>query len=475
MSQLDRHTEFLLRRLASMGIRVRGNPDGCSATGRLELSRRPFETFGDPLILSGARFYTLGHNRLKFFHPPALFDLPALDVSRCHSAIAIEAALRSAWSAAHRDLVQARERLRRLGADIGSAAQGTRLLLALSGLPHPPIAVRSPTEVLLPSSGPLRDRSLAGPAERRFRPPADVQNASELELSMIQSMELRAARQSATPVRERLPAARAAAEAPRGRVLVLGHEARELAESEARLRLSQFEVEALRDPLRALGAFSDRTFDALIVDARMPRMDGLEFTARLREVPGIGELPVVLVDSRPTRANRDAAQAVRAAAYLGRPLDWHRLTALLVDLVEHGNRRRFERFSAKLPVESSATRDLIQTVSRGGFGMRSRRDLFPRAIETYRVLLPLPLSPVHVEGEVAHCESIPGQPTARVGIRIRRFLGESEPRWVRLIERLARRDEEAEATDIVLGDDERSSGAGGARRSGPETSSRARS
>ena len=52
MSQLDRHTEFLVRRLASMGIRVRGNPDGCSASGRLELSRKPFETFGKPLILS---------------------------------------------------------------------------------------------------------------------------------------------------------------------------------------------------------------------------------------------------------------------------------------------------------------------------------------------------------------------------------------------------------------------------------------
>jgi CheY-like chemotaxis protein len=448
MSQLDRHTEFLVRRLASMGIRVRGNPDGCSASGRLELSRKPFETFGKPLILSSARFYTLGPNRLKFFHPPALFDLPAVDVSRCHSAIAIEAALRRAWAAARRDLVQARDRLRQLGADIGSGAQGTRLLLALSGLPSPPIAVRSPTEVLLPSSGPLRDRSLAGPAERRFRPPADAHDASGLELSMTQSMEMRAARQSKGPARRALPARPATQEVPRGRVLVLGHEAGELTESETRLRLSQFEVEALRDPLRALGAFSERTFDALIVDARMPRMDGLEFTARLREVPGIGDLPVVLVDGRPTRANRDAARAVRAAAYLGRPLDWRRLVALLVDLVEHGSRRRFERFSAKLPVESSATRDLIQTVSRGGFGMRSRRDLFPRAIETYRVLLPLPLSPVHVEGEVAHCESIPGQPAARVGIRIRRFLGESEPRWVRMIERLARRDGGARETGV---------------------------
>ena len=41
-----------------------------SVSGRLPLSPVPFETLEEPLRAPLARFYTLGHNRLKFFEPP---------------------------------------------------------------------------------------------------------------------------------------------------------------------------------------------------------------------------------------------------------------------------------------------------------------------------------------------------------------------------------------------------------------------
>ena len=124
-------------------------------------------------MIERARFYTLGHNRLKFFRPPVFFDLPAVDVTRCESAHDIEAALRRTWAAALRDLAEALAWLQRLRAPTELVGGGARLRFVddTAGA----IEVRSPRELLMPSSGELSERSLTNPSERRFRPLASLE------------------------------------------------------------------------------------------------------------------------------------------------------------------------------------------------------------------------------------------------------------------------------------------------------------
>ncbi|HLK70506.1 MAG TPA: response regulator, partial [Steroidobacteraceae bacterium] len=60
-----------------------------------------------------------------------------------------------------------------------------------------------------------------------------------------------------------------------------------------RLRAESYDVEAVESAAQALAASSRFRPDLVITDLRMPNMDGLEFTLRLRKEPGGSTLPVI--------------------------------------------------------------------------------------------------------------------------------------------------------------------------------------
>lgn len=445
MSDPTRHTRFLVSRLREMQIEVEPCASGTSAEGCLELSPAPFETLEEPFRTEVARFYTLGHNRLKFFDPAPFFELAALDVGRCRSGHDIEGALRRAWGAALRGLRDARQWLEGIGARVRPSTRGTRLLLGVTGLDGPAALVRSPGEVLLPSAGPLAELSLAEPESRRLRPPRQVELAVELELALGQCVErqLRAARERETRPRTPLEALTADGPSPR-RVLVVDDDGDELATTEHTLRLQNFEITTRRDGKRALESFDCSSFDLVLVDRSMPRMDGLELTMRLRELPGIEALPVAVLDDRHSDAHAQAARDVGAVAYLRKPLVWSDVGDTLLDLADCYTRRRYRRYPVRLAVQGlsagSGATELTEEISRRGMRLRTRRELFPGALEVYRIALPPPLGPVVVEGEVRQRVAQPGQVALLAGVRFRRFFDDGEKRWIELIQRLTRRD-----------------------------------
>jgi two-component system chemotaxis sensor kinase CheA len=68
---------------------------------------------------------------------------------------------------------------------------------------------------------------------------------------------------------------------------------------------------------RAPGGGTSRTpIDLVVADVEMPRMDGLELTARIRADPGLQALPVVLVTSRESREDRERGARAGADAYI---------------------------------------------------------------------------------------------------------------------------------------------------------------
>ncbi len=267
MSDPARLSRFLSQRLARMGVEVRYFEGESSAQGELRLREQAFPTLAEPLQASSARFYTLGHNRLKFWSPGAFFDLPALDVGGCESADQIENALRQSWAARMRDLVEARAWLERLGASGRAAAHGTRLLLPVGLERTPPAYVRSASEILLPSGGPLADVSLAEPAQRRHRPLRSLEHASELDLGLASQLARLAQKQSGV-------AAAAAAKpdrslAPLPRVLVVDDAPDALDALQMALLAAGFEVDGFRDPALALNAFQLRSYGAVVAEARL--------------------------------------------------------------------------------------------------------------------------------------------------------------------------------------------------------------
>jgi two-component system chemotaxis sensor kinase CheA len=76
------------------------------------------------------------------------------------------------------------------------------------------------------------------------------------------------------------------------------------------------EVETAADGLEALSRLRQRRFDAVVSDVEMPHLDGLGLTARIRAEPGTSDLPVILVTSLQTPAERERGLQAGADAYL---------------------------------------------------------------------------------------------------------------------------------------------------------------
>jgi CheY-like chemotaxis protein len=85
-------------------------------------------------------------------------------------------------------------------------------------------------------------------------------------------------------------------------------------------------VEVAADGLEALEALRRRSYDLLLVDLEMPRMDGFELLAHLRADPATAHLPVVVETGREDVDAIDRAFRAGATAFVTKPLNWRLLT-----------------------------------------------------------------------------------------------------------------------------------------------------
>ncbi|HVU32207.1 MAG TPA: response regulator [Opitutaceae bacterium] len=63
----------------------------------------------------------------------------------------------------------------------------------------------------------------------------------------------------------------------------------------------------------------DRAFDLLILDLAMPRVNGLELLARLRQHPKISALPIILCTGTSTRQSVTEAVRLNVMSYVVKP------------------------------------------------------------------------------------------------------------------------------------------------------------
>jgi CheY-like chemotaxis protein len=75
--------------------------------------------------------------------------------------------------------------------------------------------------------------------------------------------------------------------------------------------------------------------DVILMDLRLPEMNGIAATRRLREHPDLKDVPVVALSALDPGMFRDAALTVGCVEYLTKPIDLDELDALLVRLLEN--------------------------------------------------------------------------------------------------------------------------------------------
>jgi two-component system, chemotaxis family, sensor kinase CheA len=82
------------------------------------------------------------------------------------------------------------------------------------------------------------------------------------------------------------------------------------------LESAGYQVTTAVDGMEALTKLRTDTFDLLVSDVEMPRLDGFDLTARLRADKKFAELPVILVTALEKREDRERGVDVGANAYL---------------------------------------------------------------------------------------------------------------------------------------------------------------
>jgi PAS domain S-box-containing protein len=116
-------------------------------------------------------------------------------------------------------------------------------------------------------------------------------------------------------------APRVAAQA-RGRILLAEDgEANQLVAA-AILRKAGYAVDLARDGEEAVGAARTAAYDLVLMDVRMPRMDGFAATALIRAMPGAaGRVPIIAMTAAAMSGDREKCLAAGMDGHLPKPMD----------------------------------------------------------------------------------------------------------------------------------------------------------
>jgi CheY-like chemotaxis protein len=98
---------------------------------------------------------------------------------------------------------------------------------------------------------------------------------------------------------------------------------------------ASFDVLRAEDGEQALRMALVHQPDLVVLDVRIPKLDGYEVTRLIRQHSTTRETPVILLDTHPERIDTLRGFAVGADDYLTKPLDPARLLARIAEALEH--------------------------------------------------------------------------------------------------------------------------------------------
>jgi two-component system chemotaxis response regulator CheY len=438
-----RRQRALERRLQGMGLEAGLLPGGRAVVATLPLGPEPFETPDASHVLRAVRFYTVGFDRIKCVAPRALFHLPLIRILDCEKASDLEQRIREVWTARLKELRDARRWLGELGitAETPQGAPAWTFGLGLED-ERARATVIERGRVVLPSRGPLSGFALAEPADRVFAPESS-RSGTELAIAVTVRLEELARRKRDAAVRRSsedscdLPAPRPARTAP---LLLVGARLASAHALHESLRLRGFAVHCVTSGSGALDAFRGHSFGLVLVETKLDRADGIELVPALRALPGVLDLPVVLLDERPHDPRRAAAKAAGASGYFAGLADASRLAAALAQLGNERKRRRFARYERALSVSWPGCETPAVTVEIGRLGCRLRGDVLAPARGRFALHLPETSRTLRVEAELLYrTPGGPGWSPSGVGMRFGSFESNAEPLWIEYVSDVDRR------------------------------------
>lgn len=401
-------------RLEAMGIRARLVTGGRCVLASMISTGRALESLNGSLPITEIVFATAGNDRIKCLRPRALFGMPLIRVSDCTTAIALEARIRAAWASCMAELHAAETWLRDLGADFHASSDGSMLSVSIAGEGrNVKVHVCKPRQVILPGAGQLSGMTLLRADDRILEIDPCIDSAVDLEieisnrLSELAAMNRRLKEEQrreamAKPVSVRVEDDRIP-ERPL-RVMLVGEKLSQQRACIDSLRLRNYEVATARTLNEAIARYNRMSPELIFADTSLGRSEGIDLIPSLRNVVGIEEIPVILVDEQRRENRRRAAQRAGAIGYLTYPIDISRIAGQLEEAIKRPKRRRFTRYAQQLAVHvaGSSRPSTALAIGRGGMMLRTDEDLSIASIQSCNVSLPATGTRLEFDAEVVY-------------------------------------------------------------------------
>ncbi|WP_151637269.1 response regulator [Noviherbaspirillum aerium] len=103
------------------------------------------------------------------------------------------------------------------------------------------------------------------------------------------------------------------------------------------------EVEVVRDGEEALdfllasGAHASRVREnpaVIVLDLKLPRINGIEVLAKIRQTPELASIPVIILSASAIDKDLEAAHALGISSYIVKPMEWQGFSEKLCHAME---------------------------------------------------------------------------------------------------------------------------------------------
>ena len=87
------------------------------------------------------------------------------------------------------------------------------------------------------------------------------------------------------------------------------------------------------DPAAALAELASQSYDLIVLDVRMPGMDGFELCHQIRELPQHAATPIIFLTGLATPEHREQSMLSGGSDFIGKPFNLHELTLKTMTLI----------------------------------------------------------------------------------------------------------------------------------------------
>jgi CheY-like chemotaxis protein len=117
------------------------------------------------------------------------------------------------------------------------------------------------------------------------------------------------------------------------KILIIDDEVKALALLKTNLEDSNFEVHTANNGVEGVLKAIQLIPDLIVLDVRMPELDGWDVCKRLKSTASTKDIPIVFLTAFSSDKDREKAKALGAAEYLTKPIDPDKLLNMLRDIL----------------------------------------------------------------------------------------------------------------------------------------------